>query len=77
LARAVPPKKSLSVTKDHFVLIFMSALGLALLCFAGSFFLSIQRNPTPMMKEMETGLLAIFKYFCAGIVGLIGGKGIK
>jgi hypothetical protein len=77
LARAVAPKSSRSIPKDHFVLIFLSSLGLALLCFVGSFFLSIQRDPTPMMKEMGPGLLAIFKYFCAGIIGLIGGKGIK
>jgi hypothetical protein len=29
------------------------------------------------MKEESAALLAMFKYLCAGIGGLLGGKGIK
>ena len=61
-------------SKNHFVLVFVSSLGLALVCFAGSFFLSLQRDPTPMMKEFGPGLMYIFKYICVGIVGLLGCK---
>lgn len=70
-------KSSTSLPAEHFVLVFLGMLGLCLLSLIGSYVLSFQQHPTDMMKEESSTLLTVFKYFCAGIGGLITGKAVK
>lgn len=74
---AQKPRPSTNPPAEHFVLVFLSMLGLCLLSLIGSYVLSFEQHPTDMMKEESSTLLTIFKYFCAGIGGLITGKGVK
>ena len=69
--------RSSSLPAEHFLLVFLTMLGLCLLSLIGSYVLSFQPHPTDMMKEEYSALLTIFKYFCAAIGGLITGKGVK
>jgi hypothetical protein len=77
LARIPRSNASASPAIEHFVLVFSGVLGLCLLCFIGSFILSLQVNPTQLAKDEAAALLAVFRYLCVGIAGLLGGKSIK
>jgi hypothetical protein len=58
----------------HFALVFLSALGLTLLCGAAMVVLSIFGEETEAMKSAVGTCSDMFKMGVGAVLGLIGGK---